>query len=238
MRRDLKDLHIVLQAGGKGERLRNGAPLPKPLFTVDGMPMIERLLRQLAAAGARSVIVITGFGADQVEAAVGSIAGLPKDLQLSFLRETAPRGNAGALALAPRSRPCLFCFADLVTSMDFGRFAGIHFERRAAATLASHYESIQVRLGELTAAGNRVIAYREKPLHPVLIASGIAIFDPSVLELIPRDRPSGLSDVVQAAIDRGLVVRHWLHEAPWMDVNTPEDLESARLWAAGAPRVA
>ncbi len=232
---DLTSIHVVLQAGGKGERIRNGGTLPKPLFALNGMPMIERLVRQLAQAGARTVTVITGFEGDQVERAVRAIDGLPADLSFTFIRETAPRGNAGSLAVARRDLPCLFCFADLVTDIDFVRLVAVHVERQAAVTLASHYEPLPVRLGELTTDGDLVLAYREKPIHRVLIASGIAVFEPSVLESIPKDRPAGLSDVVQAAINSERRVTHWVHGARWIDVNTPEDLAAARQIVDGAP---
>lgn len=232
MRADLTGCHVVLQAGGRGERLRQGASLPKPLFKVDGVTMLERLLLQVTAGGARVITVITGFGAEEVERAVLACR-LPPDSKTSFLRESVPRGNAGALALARRDMPCLFCFADLVTDIDFGRLLAVHNERRAAVTLASHYESLQVRLGELISDGDRVVAYREKPNHRVLIASGIAVLEPAVLRLVTSDRPAGLSDVVQSAIDHGHVVTHWLHGAQWIDVNTREDLDSAARLAAG-----
>jgi NDP-sugar pyrophosphorylase family protein len=225
---DLKSMNVMLQAGGKGERLRNGSALPKPLFPVGGRPMIERLVRQVAEAGARDLSVVTGFGADQVERAVRAIRGLPADLTVRFIRERIPRGNAGSLSLAPRDKACLFCFADLVTDIDFARLASVHAGQRVSVTLASHYEFLQVRLGELTADGDRVVSYREKPIHRVLIASGVAVFEPAVLDLVPKDQPAGLSDVVQAAIDHGLPVSHWLHGSSWIDVNTPDELETAR----------
>jgi mannose-1-phosphate guanylyltransferase len=232
---DLTSFQVVLQAGGRGERLRNGESLPKPLFEVDGVTMLERLLRQVSDAGARIVTVITGFGAEEVERAALAI-GLPRGVPPTFIRETTPRGNAGSLAFARRDMTCLFCFADLVTDIDFGQMARIHRERGAAITLASHYESLQVRLGELITEGDLVTAYHEKPSHRVLIASGIGVFEPEMLRLIPTDLPSGLSDVVQSAIDHGHKVTHWLHGARWIDVNTPEDLEAAgRLVAWPAP---
>jgi NDP-sugar pyrophosphorylase family protein len=227
VRSGLTGIHVVLQAGGRGERLRNGERLPKPLFQVNGVPMIERLVRQTVDAGARAITVITGFGGEEVELAVRSILGLPPDLALEFIHESSPRGNAGSLALVRRDLPCLFCFADLVTDLNFGRLAAIHKERGGAVTLASHYETVQVRLGELKADGDVVLAYREKPTYRVLIASGIAIFEPVVLSLVPLDQPSGLSHVAQAAIDRGLRVTHWLHESQWIDVNTREELAAA-----------
>jgi len=231
VRADLKGIHVVLQAGGRGERLRNCESLPKPLFEVGGVSMLERLLRQMIEGGAAAITVITGFGSERVEQAVLE-GGFVWPEPPTFIREATPRGNAGSLAQARRDLTCLFCFADLVTDIDFGRLVSIHRARQAAVTLASHYESLQVRLGELIVEGDRVVQYREKPKHPVLIASGIAVFEPAVLQLVAADRPVGLSDVVQTAIDHGHPVTHWLHQSCWIDVNTREDLAAARVLIA------
>src|SRR5215468_9044558 len=99
---DALDVHAVLQAGGKGSRLRDvSGDTPKPLLCVGGLPMVERLLRQLLRAGMRRITLITGFGADAVEGHLRGCAGLPADLDLRFLRETVERGNVGSLARLP-----------------------------------------------------------------------------------------------------------------------------------------
>jgi len=223
------DVRGVLQAGGRGERIgadeRSG---PKPLFKVSGTPMVERLLRQFVAAGIRSVTVITGWMGDRVEAHLRSLDDLPGDLAIDFIRESHPRGNLGALADLPREpRPVLMSFADLVTELDFAELVAVHEEGGARITLASHYESYRVRLGELQSEGRRVVAYREKPEKRFLICSGIGVFERPVLDLLPSDRPAGIADLVTAALDGGHEVIHWSHGALWMDVNSPEELEEA-----------
>jgi len=223
------DVRGVLQAGGRGGRIgadeRTG---PKPLFSVDGTPMVERLLRQLVAAGIRDVTVIAGWMGDRVEAHLRSLDDLPGDLAIDFIRESEPRGNMGALADLPReSRPVLMAFGDLVTDLDFAELVAVHEKGGARTTLASHYESHRVRLGELQTEGRRVVGYREKPEKRFLICSGIGVFERPVLDLLPSDRPAGIADLVTAALDGGHDVIHWNHGAFWMDVNSRDELEEA-----------
>jgi NDP-sugar pyrophosphorylase family protein len=225
--------HLVLQAGGRGERL--ASDLPKPLAKVGGRAMAERLLRRFLAAGGRRATIVTGWKADEVEAHFRALPDLPDDLALAFLREERPRGNAGALArFADGDRPVLLCFADLVTDLDFAALAAVHGERGCDATLCSHYESHRVRLGELEADGIRITGYREKPVKRFLICSGIALIEPQALAVVDPERPTGLADLVTQMLAAGRSVTHWLHGAGWMDVNSPEDLEAAeaavRLW--------
>ena len=55
----LNDVRVLLQAGGRGERLRPDTDtVPKPLLPVGGVPMVERLFRQLLLAGAADFTVV------------------------------------------------------------------------------------------------------------------------------------------------------------------------------------
>lgn len=222
-------VRVVLQAGGRGERLRPATDhTPKPLLPVAGVPMVERLFRQLLAGGARDFTVITGWLGEQIQAHLTGLPGLPADLRFHFLQEATPLGNAGALRLVPEGEgPVLLCFGDLVTDLDYGKLLAIHRERGAAVTLTSHTESLRLRLGELLVEGDTVTGYLEKPEKHFLICSGIAVFEPAVLQLIPPDRPTGLVDVIMAALGAGFEVTHWVHGAFWRDVNSSEALAEA-----------
>ncbi len=228
-------VRAVLQAGGKGTRLLPASSaIPKPLVPVGGVPMVERLLRQFAGHGIRSVTVITGWLGEQVEAYLGSLRDLPSDLRLDFLREPHPMGNIGAMSLLPRdSALLLFAFGDLITDLDFSRLLNLHRASGATATLASHYEAHRLTLGEITVEGTRVVDYKEKPLKQYLICSGVAIFEPALISLLNPARSAGLSDLIQLALDRSMHVEHWLHGAYWADVNTPEALAAAEREYAG-----
>ena len=61
----------VILAAGKGTRLRaEGEELPKPLHVVGGMPLIKRTILTLGAAGVTKVVVVTGYQAEAVRAAL------------------------------------------------------------------------------------------------------------------------------------------------------------------------
>ena len=58
----------VILAGGVGSRLMPiTRHIPKPLVPVDGVPIIELQIRQLARLGVKQVIVLTGYKASFVE---------------------------------------------------------------------------------------------------------------------------------------------------------------------------
>jgi len=192
--------------------------------------MIARLLRQIAASGSRRIAVVIPHGNDEFRDFLLQLARGLGGAQLELIEEREPLGNAGVLGtIAGRGGPLLFCFGDLVTELPFERMARIHRERGCDVTLASHYQFHQLSLGELITEDERVCGYVEKPRKQFLICSGVAIFEPRVLELARTLAvPFGLVDLINAALQASCSVTHWLHEAYWIDVNTPELLEQAR----------
>lgn len=62
----------IILAAGQGTRMRSR--IPKVLHPLAGRPMIEHVLVSLAAAGVEHRVVVTGTGAEAVEAALGDRA--------------------------------------------------------------------------------------------------------------------------------------------------------------------
>jgi bifunctional UDP-N-acetylglucosamine pyrophosphorylase/glucosamine-1-phosphate N-acetyltransferase len=56
---------VVVMAAGKGTRMKSR--LPKVLHRLAGVPLVQHVLNTAAKLNARSAVVITGHGADQVE---------------------------------------------------------------------------------------------------------------------------------------------------------------------------
>jgi NDP-sugar pyrophosphorylase family protein len=220
---------VVIQAGGKGERMRAGGhAIPKVLVGVQGVPLVERLLRAIAAEGAEQFYIITGHEAEQVESHILAMKGLPTGARLQFIRETTARGNVGALSeLAGLGSPILFAFGDLFTNLSFQALYEIHRQRDCAITAASHFERHRLQLGHLIVEDDRVVDYREKPEYQFLICSGIMAIEPHVLHLLPKEGAVGMNRLVMLAVESGLSVTHWNHGADWIDVNTPQLLETA-----------
>ena len=61
----LPPIDVVIMAAGKGTRMKSR--LPKVLQRLAGVPLVQHVLNTAAQLNARSAVVITGHGADQVE---------------------------------------------------------------------------------------------------------------------------------------------------------------------------
>ena len=59
-----KNLCVLILAAGKGTRMKS--PLPKPLHTVCGIPIIAHILKAAQALGPAAIGIVVGHGADEV----------------------------------------------------------------------------------------------------------------------------------------------------------------------------
>ncbi|WP_374317968.1 bifunctional UDP-N-acetylglucosamine diphosphorylase/glucosamine-1-phosphate N-acetyltransferase GlmU [Aquabacterium sp.] len=92
-------LSIVIMAAGKGTRMKSA--LPKVLHQIAGRPMLAHVIGTTASLGAARDIVITGHGAERVEA---TMRALYPQAPLNFVRQEPQLGTGHAVQQAV---PCL-----------------------------------------------------------------------------------------------------------------------------------
>ncbi|WP_288403531.1 NTP transferase domain-containing protein, partial [uncultured Deinococcus sp.] len=82
-----RPLDVLILAAGQGTRMRSG--LPKVLHPVAGRPMVAWAVKAARDLGARRVVVVTGHGAEAVEAALQAPG-------VAFARQEKQRGTGDA----------------------------------------------------------------------------------------------------------------------------------------------
>ena len=88
-------IDVVVMAAGKGTRMKSR--LPKVLQRLAGAPLLQHVLATAAQLQARCAVVITGHGAEQVEAALQSSA---SPLAMQFVRQEPQLGTGHAVQQA------------------------------------------------------------------------------------------------------------------------------------------
>ena len=91
----LPPLDVVIMAAGKGTRMKSRRP--KVLQDLAGRPLVQHVLDTAAQLQARSAVLITGHGAEQVEA---EVSGRPQGLSLRFVRQEPQLGTGHAVQQA------------------------------------------------------------------------------------------------------------------------------------------
>lgn len=220
-------MKAIVLAAGEGKRMR---PLttnrPKVLLPAGAEPLLHRLLRQLAEAGARDVTIVTHYKADVVEASVGD--GARWGLRVTYAPQGAARGTGDAVraAKAPHDEPFLILNGDVfLPEGALARVVG-----SGPATLAAAKVARPEEYGVFELRDARAVRVAEKSAAPPSdLANAGVYFAPAgfaahldALQESPRGEYE-LTDALQASFDETGGWRVVTLDA-WLDVGRPWDL--------------
>ena len=222
-------MKAIILAGGRGTRL---APfttvLPKPLMPIAGVPILEIILWQLKHFGFDNVTLACGYLAELMQAYILQNR-ISREMKINFHFEDRPLGTAGAIGQIPNlSETFLVMNGDILTAIDYGELVRYHREHRAMLTIAVTKKRVQVSLGVLLLdSESRVVGYDEKPVKEFPASTGIYIYEPEVLNHIPRDQHLDFPTLVLNLVAAGKKVVGYQSDAFWLDIGNKEDFDRA-----------
>lgn len=221
-------MKAVILAGGKGTRL---APytkvLPKPLMPVGDMPILEIIMRQLKHAGVDEVILTVGHMAGLLRAFFND--GEQLGLRIRYNYEENPLGTAGPLALVEGlDDTFVVTNGDVLTTLRLNDMLAFHKEQGAAATIAMHKREVKIDLGVILCNGGpEVVGYIEKPTYDYSVSMGIYLFEPRVINYIPKGEYLDFPNLVHLLLGAREKVVGYTFEGYWQDLGRPDDYEQA-----------
>ena len=184
-------MKVVIMAGGRGTRIAELFPdIPKPLIPVDGMPILEREIRSLAAQGFEDLILTVGYLAEKIMNYFGD--GSQLGVKIDYFVEETPLGNAGALfRLKDKigTEPFFLLNADAAFDVDFNRMLSFHKNHGGLVTLFTHPNSHPYDSGLIIADKDGHVEKwlskeDERPQwYNNRVNAGLHVIDPKILEL-------------------------------------------------------
>lgn len=222
--------HAVILAGGLGTRLRpHTLVLPKPLIPLGSESILERLLRSLGPAQIDRVTISLGYLGHLVEAVIGD--GERFGLEVTYTREPAPLGTAGALGLLPTAvgpDDCLLVVnGDTLTTLDFGGLLDWFEGTSAVAAMVCVQREVTIDYGVVIVDANGCLAeIKEKPSTVNTISTGINLLRGRSLGHLPPGRYD-MPDFLMKLTAEGEDVLCRVVDDLWMDLGRVEDLAAA-----------
>jgi len=218
-------MKAIILAAGLGTRLRPYTDhTPKPLFPIDGQPLLDRLIVQLRNAGCGAVAVNTHHLFEKIESHIASKSyGIPV-----FTRhEPEILGTGGAIRNLSDfwdEGPFMVVNADIFTNIDFKKVFEFHRDGNAPATL------VLVDAPPLNSVAVDADGYISGFLSPSNSTSsrtytftGIQVVDPRILHMIPKKAFFSSIDVYRQLIAQKTPPRALIDTThQWQDLGTPE----------------
>jgi dTDP-glucose pyrophosphorylase len=220
---------VVFMAGGLGERLR---PLtddtPKPLLNVGNKPLLHSILESFIEQGFVNFFISVNYHADIIKGYFGD--GQRWNVNINYLEEKSRMGTAGALTLLPEKpeHPVFVMNGDLVTRVNFQSLLEYHVDQNASATMCVREYDFQVPFGVISIKNNRITAIDEKPVHRFFVNAGIYVLNPNLIEQIPQDDRTDMTQVFESAIATDLETAVFPIHEYWLDIGRIDDLEQAK----------
>jgi dTDP-glucose pyrophosphorylase len=219
----------VLMAGGRGTRLDPITQrLPKPMLSVAGRPIIERLTLHLVGFGFRRIFLSVCHLGHLIEQHFGNGSAL--GCRIEYLRENKPLGTGGCLSLLPQlpEHPIVVMNGDLVTDVDIAQLLAFHEEGHHSITICTREYTHTVPFGVVEARDGHVVRITEKPTFGWLANAGVYVLNPELVARVPKNQEFKMTDIVDCAIAKEEKIGAFSIDREWMDVGEVEQLRRAQ----------
>ena len=234
----------MILAAGQGTRVRPlTRDLPKPMVPILGKPVMEYLIEHLARHGITEIMVNVAWHHHKIEEYFGD--GRHWGVEIGYSFEGAldhgdilprPKGSAGGMRHIQDfsgffDETTLVLCGDALIDLDIGAAVREHRAKGAVASVVAlevPREQVQ-SYGVVVADKNgRVQSFQEKPrpeeAKSNLASTGIYLFEPSVIDLIPRDCNFDIgSQLFPLLVEQGLPFFVQNRFFNWIDIGRVSD---------------
>jgi NDP-sugar pyrophosphorylase family protein len=197
------------------------------MMPIGDKTILEILLYQMKAAGINHVTLTVGHMAGLMRAFFQD--GSQYDLDIQYAYESSPLGTAGPLANIDHLRDTfLVANGDVLSLLPIADLIRFHKEKGGICTIAMHQRAVKIDLGVIEMDGGfQVENYIEKPTIDYSVSMGLYVFEPRVLEYIPKGQYLDFPDLVKKLLAAGEKVIGYPYDGYWQDLGHPEDYEQA-----------
>jgi dTDP-glucose pyrophosphorylase len=222
-------LHVVIMAGGRGERLR---PLtdhtPKPMLTLGNKPIIEHNIDRLISFGIETITISVRYLSEQILAHFGD--GSSKGISINYIEEDAPLGTIGCLSLIEsfKQDDILVLNSDVFTSIDFEDFYLDYLNSKADMAVASTSYSVDIPYAIMELNENCITSFKEKPKNTYYANAGIYIFNKKSVKHIKKNTFCNATDLMNAIITANGKIIHSPIAGYWIDIGAHDDYNKAK----------
>ncbi|MFQ5981329.1 MAG: NTP transferase domain-containing protein [Candidatus Heimdallarchaeota archaeon] len=231
----------VIVAAGRGHRLRaninNEKQESKPLFPINGIPLLSYVINGLTQAGIDKIIVVTGYADNLISDYVKYIEDEVSIEVITEKNDDWEAGNGTSLMCGLRAaegNSALISMADHLHPIE--NYKILLNQRNDANLLVDFKPNEFLDLADATKARiiNHWILELDKSLNPYdAIDSGLFLFSPKATQKLEEllslvGESVSISGLLNLAIKNGLKLRSIpLQNQLWIDVDTPYDVEMA-----------
>ena len=226
----LKDIPLVIMAGGKGTRLFPYTKiLPKPLMPIGDETITERIISSFTRYGCRKVIMILNYKSNMIKSYMDEIE---KDYDIEFVEEDEFLGTGGGLSLIRDKIDSRFFLSncDILIDTDFSSIVRNHIKSENKITFVCSMKNVVIPYGVVkTDSQGYITEMKEKPDYSFMVNTGLYLLEPEVIDYIKENEFIHLPDLARRLIDQKNKVGVFpVSEQSWMDMGQFSEMEEMK----------
>lgn len=233
VRKGLKNMPVIIMAGGKGTRLKPITNIiPKPLIPLGDKPMIELIIDRFHKYGTDNFLISINYKGEAIRRFFDDMPDKP--YQIDYFEEGKALGTAGSLYLLKDKIDQTFFVSncDILIDQDYNDVLQYHRDNNNEMTIIAAIKRYNIPYGTLQTTQNGLLEeIKEKPELVYQINSGVYILEPHLLNEIPVNEFYNITDLIEEIMTRKGRVGVWpVSEKSWLDIGDwNEYLESMKF---------
>ena len=226
----------ILLAAGEGTRLRPAAAL-KPLCTVAGQSLLAHAICGLAEAGLTRVVIVLGYGADEIEAHIAKRS-WPLAVQTAYNADYRGPNGTSVLAAEPLlgTDEALLAMCDHLVEPALYRHvakAGASEGARLGVDRRIYSEWIDIEdVTRVRSANGRIIQIGKGLTTYDCFDTGVFAIGPLLFDALRKVKSPSMTEAMRALAEQGSALALDCGELAWIDVDDQSALAKAERWLA------
>lgn len=226
----LKNVPVVMMAGGKGTRLYPYTQiLPKPLIPVGEKPIAEHIIDGFCKYGCNEFHMIVNHKKNMIKAYFNEIK---RQYDVFYADEEKPLGTGGGISLLKGrvNKTFILTNCDILIEEDYSQIYEYHKEHKNLITMICSLKNFSIPYGVVNLAENGSIgSMEEKPTFSFFTNTGCYIVEPEVIYDMPDDTVINFPDIIEKYREEGKSVGVYpIGENAWLDMGQIDELEKMR----------
>ncbi|MBI5859446.1 MAG: nucleotidyltransferase family protein [Nitrosarchaeum sp.] len=222
-------MKAIILAGGLGTRLQPYTTfLPKPMLPLGEKPILEHLVSWTRKNGIKSVVLCVSYLRKTIEDYFED--GKRFGVSIEYAVSNRPLATAGQLKTAEKFIDDTFVcmYGDSIFDFNLRSMINQHKQKKSFVTMSLYEYKTNLPYGVIeTTKTGKVIAWNEKPEIKVNINMGCYVMEPDVMDLIPKNIPYGMDDVIKKAMAKKKPINSIVSKKGFLDIGNKASYKKA-----------
>lgn len=218
---------VVIMAGGKGLRLDPFTKiLPKPLIPIGEKTVIELIMEKYYKYGFCRFKYTLNYKKEYIKIFLRENDF--KTYEIGWVEEKESMGTVGSLSLLRDQLKETFFVTncDSLLDADFGQILNWHKQYDAAITIVGCHNEVKIPFGVLEISDGKLKNMTEKPVHDIIINTGVYVMEPRVLSYIPDGKAMDITELIGLVAKKEKISVYTIFGG-WFDIGQWEEYKDS-----------